>query len=253
MQPYFSMTNRSDPHVVATTPLCYSEASSASEPSETIGAIAMARFISLKAPADSHFGPEDILRIGNRCLGLKPTPLLERLTRHALNISFCNNEIVMESKKAIFAELDKKTRSGEDCTDLIKAYELAVTEYIQDSIAMHVTIIFPGTYASLLDRIATLQFQIIAPSYIACKDPSNKSYRGLGRFPSKFIPDEPATVLNPILKSELDLPQDLLQKEFSDANESFEFTSYLAAHYRKGLLNHLRSADFDPARFWQYS
>ncbi len=158
-------------------------------------------------PKESHVTPKDILTIGGKIIGYRHVSSEEHAQYEAincirdgcaLNISFCDTPS-FKHQPAIFFNLDQKIRKGEECSDLIKKYETALTSFIGLSIEMDITDV-NYTYRSAIYTVARTRFMLIARDTPFCTDADDSCYGGLGRFPNGGTPPEKVILLNRINK-----------------------------------------------------
>ncbi|NGX49665.1 MAG: hypothetical protein K940chlam5_01264 [Candidatus Anoxychlamydiales bacterium] len=190
----------------------------------------------------SHITSQDIIRIGKSLIGYRHVSTEEQAQENAcrgvadgcsLNISFCPSE----SGEAIFENLDLKISSGKHCEDLIKKYEVAITEFIDNSIRMDIPS-FPKTCKEFFSSLNTTRFMINKTRWSEAAD--TLSYGRLGRFPKEFIPSNNITLLRRIKREELDIPNHLDNKLIKTPYEYKLLVKYVASNYRKILLEYIR-------------
>lgn len=198
-------------------------------------------------PADSHVTRDDILAIGPKLIGYRHVSTEEHAQNDAtngipdgcaLNLSFCNCESEYDTAK--FKDLDVRVGRGEDCAALIGEYEQAITEFIAISVGMDLR--DEATYNDLLATLSSTRFMLIQPRGSSSADVTG--YGGLGRWPKSFIPADHVTLLP---RLSLSLAPREGAKPMTQA-EHKAFTRYIAAHYRRELLLHLRQ----PANLTRY-
>lgn len=204
-------------------------------------------------PPDSHFTPDDILRIGPTLIGYRHVSTEEHAQDNAqngfrhgcsLNLSFCKSESQRDQAK--FKDLDLRLQRGEDCHALIKEYEVAITDFIRGSIYMD----HEGPTLTYGDFFATLdktRFMIVKTGWLNAADVDG--YGGLGRLPKENVGPQNITLLRRVGKRELGLNFEA-NRRFSCPAEELALANYIASHYRRELLRYLRE-DFDPSQFRQ--
>ncbi len=211
---------------------------------------------------DSHFTKDDILRIGDKLVGYRHVSTEEHAQRDAtyglksscsLNISFCESETRPEI--AQFTYLNKKIEREENCGDLIKKYEDAITHFISNSIEMDIWRDVEGddaTVRNVINTITKTRFMLIATTWYCSADTSFSCYGGLGRFSKESTCSREVTLLNRIKREDLEISDSLLDVPIKSEEEAKPLLDYLASHYRKELLTYLRRTGLDPEIYRSY-
>ena len=202
-------------------------------------------------PANSHISSDDVIRIGRSLIGYRHVSSEDLAQENAtkgipdgcsLNISFCRGE---RDNKALFKDLYLKIKRGEDCGELIKQYETAITDFILSSIGMDFEHP-PATYREFLSSIDRTRFMLVRTGWPWAADVRN--YGRLGRFPKENISPEGIFLLRRITREELGIPSEFDKKPITSPGEYGALANYLASHYRRELLCYLRE-EFDPELF----
>ena len=217
----------------------------------------LARPTMLQEPAGSHVTEEDILTMGRATIGLCHVSSQDEAQLNAekefwggsCNISFVG--ALTAGAAATFEDLDIKLRLGEDCQDLIEAYEKAISGFIHLSIVRDVGC--PETYRDLFAVIKKTRFMLVKTNCNASADTGR--WGGLGRFPEEPIDPSRVLRLPSLTEEELNVDETLLAQPFphysEDKSIGEQAINYLVSHYRKKLLDFLRSEDFKPTKFNQ--
>lgn len=204
-------------------------------------------------PSDSHVTAEDVNRIGRLLIGYRHVSTEDYAQENAqkgipdgcaLNISFCDTESPRWDT-ATFKDLDKRVKSGENCSDLIRKYEKAITEFIVNSIFMDFDS-DPKTVGEFLTSLDKTRFMIIKTRFYSASDVT--SYGGLGRFAKARVKPKHIILLRRLQKEELGIPPETEPQKLSCNYENELLANYLASHYRRELLRYLRE-DLNPKGF----
>ena len=218
----------------------------------------LAMLTMLQELAGSHITREDILKIGRALIGLRHVSSEKAAQENAeqgflgcsFNISFVGAE---DSPDATFEDLDLKLRLGDDCQDLIESYEKAISGFIRTSIFMDAD--GPKTYRDLFAVIEKTRFMLVKQNRLKSADSLNSSWGGLGRFSEEPIDASGVLRLPSLTEEELNVDETLLAQPFPHYSEDKRIgeqaINYLVSHYRKKLLDFLRSEDFKPTEFNQ--
>lgn len=210
-------------------------------------------------PADSHVAIQDVIRIGNAMLGYRHVSTEEHAQANAreginqgcsLNLSFCHCD---NFDNAIFQGLHVRVLNGENCAELIKSYELAITSFIINSIGMDAWDFLgrdPSTFDELFQTLDQSRFMITRTRWHASTDigPQRDGYGGLGRLAKENLPQGRITLLRRIQREELGIPQEKNREPITSPDNLKALSKYLASHYRRELLRYIRE-DFDADLF----
>lgn len=201
---------------------------------------------------NSHFTAEDIVHIGGAKLGYRHVSTEEHAQSDAmdgidygcaLNISFGPSE--HRDEEELFKDLDKRVTNGEDCNELIKKYNDAITEFIMNAMSMDLRTREASegfTYLDFISTIDTTRFMLTKPRYMATDMPN---YWGLGRFPKETILSQNVHLLRRCTLEDLDISESDYDRTIITSNEFDLLKKYIASHYRKILLETIRTASFD--------
>ena len=201
-------------------------------------------------PQDCHFRIADIMAIGKKRLGLRHVSShkdanveKERGMRDgcSLNISFCKADTGGYGQANKYEDLHMKT--DEEIAKELPRYEKAIDGFISDSI-MQFDLNAPedggATLQHLLDSAKKTAFMVLKYSKWNRPCDSNSWGEGLGRFPKCSLQGTDITVLKALDVDSWDIQEGSRKQYAYLMNKVVDF---LVLHYRKGLLDHIRTLD----------
>lgn len=214
------------------------------DPPSSSDAEPMERIVARLMPEDCHFRVADIRAIGERRLGLRHVSSHEIANGESergviqgcsLNISFCGAEY--GSGQNAFYQFHEY--SDEAIERRLPQYESGIDDFINASIWSH-DLTIPQDNATLqriLDSAKKTAFLVLNYDLFSPCDSSSWG-KGLGRFPKANVSAENVTLLRTLDVENWDID------EVSRKQYAFQFEnvmSLLVAHYRKSLLDQIRT------------
>lgn len=242
---YFSMQYRAD-----LKEPCYEVTRLKLDPPPASDVESIDSIVERLTPLDCHFRIADIKAIGKKRLGLRHVSShkhasgeKERGMREGCsqNISFCKADTGGYSQPNKYEDLHMKT--DEEIAMELPGYEKAIDGFIGQSI-MQFDLSAPedggATLQHLLDSAKKTAFMVLKYSMWNRPCDSNSWGDGLGRFPKCSLNGTNITVLKALDVDSWDI-QEGSRKQY--AYEMYKVVDFLVSHYRKGLLDHIRTLD----------